>query len=225
MRKISMNSMHIETATPARFVKSIHLHGLELAVLNAGGIDYIPAKPLCDLAGVNWRTARRTLETGDNARLFGTKRLVPPQIEGLNGHLMVKTGGGGGYKASPLDIESVLCMRMDCSRGYLFKISTDRMRAKGNHDGADQLHALQKEWAKVLHAYETHGIAVKAGRANKPRELLQWVRLRDSLKDPQQRRIVEAILDDELNALGLPADTLDDSQLPLPLPAAPVPQP
>jgi len=213
-----MTTEHTETTTPARSVRSIRFHGLELALLNAEDVDYIPAKPLCDLAGVNWRTARRTLESGDNARLFGTKRLAPPLIEGLNGHLGAKMGEGPGYKASPL--ESVLCLRMDCSRGYLFKISTDRMRAKGNHDGADQLHALQKEWAKVLHDYETHGIAVKPGRKNALDELLKMTKLRNQLSDPQKRRYVDQLIHEGLHALGQPADTLDEPQLPLPLPAA-----
>jgi len=187
-----------------------------LALLNADGLDYIPAKPLCDLAGVNWRTARRTLETGDNARLFGTKRLVPPPISGLNDHFGAKTGGVPGYKASPLD--GVLCLRMNRSRGFLFKISTDRMRAKGNHAGADQLLALQEEWAKVLHDYETHGIAVKAGQRNALGELARTARTIEQIRDPGIRQMLAAALHDELTALGLLADTLDDDQLPLPLP-------
>jgi len=220
-----MTTEHTETATPARFVKHIRFHGLELALLNADGVDYIPAKPLCDLAELDWKSAKRTLQSPDKVYLFGIKRLIPPHIEGLGGlkpprsrHKMAKTGGEPGDKASP--IEGVLCLRLDCSRMYVAQISTERMRANGNHAGADRVRALQKEWAKVLHDYETHGIAVKGGPHNALRELAQTARAIEQLRDPRIRQMLAAALHDELTALGLPVDTLDDAQLPLPLPAA-----
>jgi|GEM_PF-5530342 len=71
--------------THARFVNTIHFHGLNVAVLNAGGIDYIPARPLCELAGLDWKGAKRSLHRPDKVYLYDLKRLIPPHIEGLGG--------------------------------------------------------------------------------------------------------------------------------------------
>jgi len=220
-----MTTGHTETATPARFVKSIHFHGLELAVLNADGIDYIPAKPLCDLAGLDWKSAKRTLQSPDKVYLYDIKRLIPPHIEGLGGlkppRSSHKTTKNEGESELKLQNDGVLCLRLDCSRMYVAQISTERMRANGNDAGADRVRALQKEWARVLHAYETHGIAVKGGQRNALRELAQTARTIEQIRDPGTRQMLAAALHDELAVLGLPADTLDNIQLPLPLPAAP----
>ena len=68
-----------------RAVNFINFHGLTMLVVEHQGIDYIEAKPLCDLSGIDWRGARRALQEGDNAVLYGVQRLIPPQIAGVGG--------------------------------------------------------------------------------------------------------------------------------------------
>ena len=55
---------------------------------------------------------------------------------------------------------------------FLARISTANMRSKGNEDGAAAVLALQIEWAEALHAYETHGMAIKKGHREGLSELM-----------------------------------------------------
>lgn len=95
---------------------------------------------------------------------------------------------------------------------FLARVSTNNMRAKGSHTAADQLLALQTEWAQVLHRYETHGIAMKAQRSNTLRDLLALARVRDGMRDPREQRAFTHLLHEEMRAIGLPLDALDDPQ-------------
>ena len=169
-------------------VNFINFHGLNLLVARHQGVDYVEAKPLSDLSGVDWRGARRALQEGDNARLYGVQRLIPPQIAGL-----------GGLKSPE---EGVLYLRLDRARMYLARISTDRMRANGNAEGAEKVLALQTEWAEALHAYETQGIAVKSTRNSQIREINGLLRSIHLAKTPDIRAALEQLLREELAALG-----------------------
>ncbi|HDX0791815.1 TPA: phage antirepressor N-terminal domain-containing protein [Stenotrophomonas maltophilia] len=186
-----------------RAVNFINFHGLTLMVVEHEGVEYVEAKPLTDLAGIDWRGARRALQEGDSAILYGATRLEPPSIAGL-----------GGLKSPP---EGVLYLRLDRSRMYMARISTDRMRANGNGDAADQVLALQIEWAGVLHRYETQGIAMKNGRNGILRDLLALAKTRDGLNDPRERSAFTHLLHEEMRAIGLPMDSLDAPQGKLPL--------
>jgi len=55
----------------------------------------------------------------------------------------------------------------------LIGINPKRVQANGNAEAAQWLMALHHEWADVLHRYETHGIAMKAGRHSALKELLR----------------------------------------------------
>ncbi len=186
-----------------RAVNFISFHGLTLMVVEHEGVEYVEAKPLCELAGVQWKGAQRTLEGGDNAILFGIRRLSPPEIAGLGTAKCPESG--------------VLYLRLDRSRMYLARISTDRMRANGNVDAADQVLALQIEWAGVLHRYETHGIATKSSRIGALRELLQAAKIRDGLADVRERTAFTHMLHEEMVAAGLPLELFDPPQRQLPL--------
>ena len=179
-------------------VNFIHFHGLLLLVVHHDGIDYLPAKPLCDLAGLRWKSAQRTLLDGDNAVLYGMQRLIPPVFAGHG-----PTCGSQ---------EAVLHLRLDRSLMFLARISTNHMRAKGHTTSADAVLALQIELAQVLHRYETHGLAVKAVRSNTLRDLHQFARTRNLLTDMGERRAFTLLLRRELLDLGLPADLFDEAQ-------------
>lgn len=188
-----------------RAVNFIRFHGLTLLVVEHGGIEYVPAKPFTELACVDWKGAKRALTTGDSAVLYGTRVLLPPEIR----------GAGGASSPRPR-----VYIRLDRAHMYLARINTNQMRVQGNAAGADQLLALQIEWAEALHRYETQGMAVKAGRAGALRELHQLARTRALLSDPRERQALTALLHAELEALGLPVDTFEPAQGTLPLGAA-----
>lgn len=191
------------TVPAARAVGFIRFHGLTLLVVAHEGVEYVPAKPFAELAGVDWKGAKRALSSGDSAVLYGTRAFLPPEIRGAGGDITPRN--------------AVLYLRLDRARMYLARINTDRMRSHGNASGADHLLALQIEWAEALHAYETHGVAIKAGRAGAVRELHQLARTRMLVTDPRERRALTALLHAELRALGLPVDSFDDPQGQLPL--------
>jgi len=198
--------MNTDTATPARprAIGFIHFHGRDLLVVGHQGIHYTAAKPLSDTCELDWRSTKHTLSTDENADFYGTTRLSPPDIEG--------SGGTSTPRAK-------LYVRLDRVHMFITRINTAHIRAKGKPATADFILALQHEWADALYAYETHGIAVKPGRqGSKADELLKWAKLRNQLGSAEDRRRIDQLLHDELAALGLPVNTLDDAQLLLPLP-------
>ncbi|MES9901103.1 MAG: hypothetical protein ABW168_00305 [Sedimenticola sp.] len=129
----------------------INFHGLTLLVAESEGVKYLPAKPLADLARVDWRSAKKTIQERDNAILYGTTWLIPP---------VFAAEGGTSTPTKP-----ALYIRLDRSTMYLARINTKMMRGKGSEDAAEALLTLQIEWAQALHAYETNGFATKPDQA------------------------------------------------------------
>jgi len=186
------------TPSVARFVNTIRFYDLILPVQAVNTLDYLPLKPLNDFIGMDWRTTKDTIQSGDNAKLLEPLWL-PPVCIAVGGGLMPPS-------------KAVLHIRLDRAHMYLARINTDRVRVNGNVHAADFLLALQLEWAKALHAYETHGIAVKPGRAQVLRELHHMIRSRERLRDPGERAALTALIHEELAAMGLPAESLANEQ-------------
>ncbi len=130
-----------------KVVNFIDFHGINLCVVEHNDIEYVYAKPLSDLAGLDWRRTKRTIIEEENAFLYG--------VITLNHPLFVAEGGS---RATP---SQGIYMRIDRARMYLARINTRHMKAKGNTDAAEKLLLLQVEWADVLHAYETKGVVIK----------------------------------------------------------------
>ena len=57
----------------ARPVSLLPFHGLMLTVLEAQGVQYVPFRPVVSLLGLDWKMARRTAGTADNAELYGCR--------------------------------------------------------------------------------------------------------------------------------------------------------
>lgn len=184
----------------------IRFHGLLLWVLEHDGADYVQAKPLADLAGIDWRRAKSTLQDADNAVLSAVKWLQPPVFASEAG---LKT-------PAP---KPVLCLRLDRARMYLARIQTSRMRANGNITGADLLLALQEEWAQALHDYETHGVAIKRGRADLRRQeeasLIALSKAMHAATDAGMKAAFTAMVRDKLAALGYPVAAAPQGRLAL----------
>ena len=167
----------------ARPVSLLPFHGLMLTVLTAQGVQYVPFRPVVSLLGLDWKMARRTASTTDNAELYGLQELAclptdvylgePEAVEALLAGQNCSAGPasagcqtanpGYGYPEKTL-LTKQLCLRLDRVHMYLARVNTSILRAKGKADAADWLLAMQKEWAGALYQYEMHGIAVKAGQ-------------------------------------------------------------
>lgn len=196
-----------------RPVGFINFHGMTLLVLEHNGIEYVGARPLAELSGTNWKSARQTLLTPENVRLYGTKEIPEPRISLQTAEFV---GGQGDFGSDITPEKTVLCLELEFARMYLARIDTSRMRSHGNEDGAERLLTLQKEWAKVLHAYETHGIAVKAERKSALAELLALINACHKAS-PDKKPGLNWLIDQQMQELGIPHDFLKDPQTSLPL--------
>lgn len=199
----------IQTTQPVNFIR---FHGFTLLVVAHDGIEYIEARPLCEVIGLNWRRARDTVQSGDNATLYGTCSLTPPQFGNFEAPRGIEnTSGEGGQDDEETEIPAIrssLHIRLDRSRMFLARINTNQMRAQGNESAADLLLALQIEWAAALHIYETDGVAIKKGHRENRSDLLGLIKARNTTTNVGERAALTAMIADACAALGypLPAD-------------------
>lgn len=153
------------TEAKIRFKTIIEFQSMLLTVITYDSKDYMPLKPIVDMLGLQWKSARESAFSGDNGELYGTSELNEPNFNSAD---TLK----GAKKSVFILLEAVEI--------YLARVNTSRVRANGNEKSADYLLALQKEWRKALHDYETKGIAFKA---NKGSDLVKL----DKIKDPHIR--------------------------------------
>ena len=205
------------TTQPVSFIR---FHGMTLLVVENGGKHYVEAKPLNDLVGLNWRTTRPTITSGDNVILYGIRRLVPPSFnvlgspstpESASGSPSVDVSGIAGCpQTANLDgpSEGVLHILFERVQMFLARVNTSQMRVQGNVTGANYLLALQIEWAQALHSYETNGVARKNGHKEGLAELMGLYKVRSLAETPGERAALAALFRDSFEALGhpLPAD-------------------
>lgn len=158
------------------------------------GHQRVPLKPIADVIGINWQTITRRLEEGRY----------------LHRRLGVKvTPSRGGQKAD-------ICIRIDRVTAFLYSLNPEMVRGKGNAEAADWLEAKHSEWDDALHDYETHGVALKAGRSNAVTEALNLLKAKHTAK-PEDRAWIDHLLQQQLQLLGIPEALLASPQHPLPL--------
>tara|TARA_R110002020_G_scaffold474773_2_gene707339 strand:- start:4036 stop:4695 length:660 start_codon:yes stop_codon:yes gene_type:complete len=211
---MSTNTQKPITANPIEMIK---FHGIGLFIYSTGNQKYIPIRPITDLVGTDWRTARKSLISGDNADLFGTTTLLVPKIDNSGG-LMLEIEGVSTPLDNPLSTEDtqknelidILCIRLDRVHMYLARINTSRLRANGNTTSADYLLKLQHEWADALHDYETNGIAVNKTIFDNTKQLKVLVDIYSKLTDKQQKLIISKQID---HALGIHRSDSGNKQL------------
>lgn len=153
------------TEPTAKFKTIIEFHGMLLTVITFENKDYVQLKPIVDMLGTKWDSVRRNVFLGDNAEIYGTQLLFKPEFDVVEP-----------LKRSKKSVHILL----EATETFLMKTDTNRIRANGNEKAADYLLALQKEWRKALHDYETKGIAFKASKGS------DLVKL-DKIKDPHIR--------------------------------------
>ena len=150
------------TEPSVKFKTIIEFHGMLLTVITFENKDYVPLKPIVDMLGTKWDTARKSAFHGDNAEIYGTELLKTPVFNDID---------------PSRGVQKTVYILLEATETFLMKTNTNNIRAKGNEKTADYLLALQKEWRKALHDYETKGIAFKA---NKGSDLVKL----DKIKDP-----------------------------------------
>lgn len=198
------------TNTPAQLIANpteiINFHGLILFTYKASHQVYIPIKPIVDLIGTDWRTARKSITSGDNVDLFGTTTLLVPKIDNSGGLMLTETDSSNSpkdeiktEKTQNSGLYELLCIRFDRVHMYLARINTSRLRVNGNVKAADYLLKLQHEWADVLNDYETHGIAVNKSLFDNAKHLKTLADVYHKLDDKQQRYLVSKQIDAALN--------------------------
>lgn len=187
--------------------KTMNFHGLLLFVYSTGDQQYIPIRPIIDLIGTDWRTARKSIITGDSADLFGTTSLLTAKIDNSGG-LMLEIGGVSTPSQSSSDTSNarndelieLLCIRLDRVHMYLARVNTSRLRVNGKFKAADYLLKLQHEWADALHDYENHGIAINKAGFDSTKQLKMLYEIYQKATDKQQRLIISSQID---HALGI----------------------
>jgi hypothetical protein len=165
---MKMNANNLETTA----TRLINFHGLTLAVVEHESIEYIAAKPLVDLTGIQWTRARKTLFSDDNAILYATKELNMPIFDGFG---------------IPRDTKTAVYIRLDRSTMFLARVNTAQMRANGKENAADALLKLQIEWAEALHNYETNGIAFKTQQRDK--DMFGLISKLDSVRNLELKKV------------------------------------
>lgn len=191
--------MNTEPAT--RVVNLINFHGLTLWVVEAEGVEYVYAKPLSDLAGLDWRRSKRTISEEENATLYGTRTLNHPVFV-----------AEGGASATPSE---GLYIRLDRARMYLARINTRHMKAQGNVEAAEALLQLQIEWAEALHRYETDGVAYKKAEKEERNQLISLLKARQQQPTQGERQAITRMIRDSFSDLGYPVEKDPQGELEL----------
>lgn len=153
----------------SKFKTILSFHGILLTVVEHKGIDYIPLKPIVEMLGTQWKTARETAISGDNAKLYGTCELNEPVFNSFD---------------TLKGTKKAVFILLEAGEMYLTRVNTSRLRSNGNESSADYLLALQKEWRKALHDYETLGFAVKPKLSS-----IDAIAKIDRIKNPELKRL------------------------------------
>jgi hypothetical protein len=221
----------IDNATKA--VSFFDFHGMTMLVTRHQGKRYVEAKPFGDLLGMRWRTLRETLQSGDNAILYGTKRLIPPVFNifvAKNDRLNESGIEVSGPPRGPLDpvcdvVEDgsetentsengVLHILFERVQMFLARVNTTQMRVQGNVMGANYLLALQIEWAQVLHQYEAGDVVSKKGRMDDQAFVANLMKTR-ALAKPYELAAFDRMLRDAMADMGYQLDFDPQQALPL----------
>lgn len=134
--------------------------GMQLPVIKGeDGIDRIPLKPIVvDIFELKWETQREKVQ--EQAERLGIAKGTPPASGALRKGTPSSRGTLG--KGTPssrgtLQAQEMVCIRVDKVASFLFMISTNQVRARGNVSGAAFLKQKQDEWDAVLYEYERMG--------------------------------------------------------------------
>jgi hypothetical protein len=206
------------TDNTTRAVSFFDFHGMTMLVAENGGKRYVEAKPLSDLVGLNWRTTRPTITSGDNLILYGICRLIPPAFNVLgSARAPLDHVSGVPEQGSETEIASengVLHILFERIHMFLARISTSQMRVQGNVTAANYLLSLQIEWAQVLHKYEMGDVVSKKSLADDANLVMNLMKAR-AIAKPREALAYDTMIANAFAAMGY--ELPDDPQKSLPL--------
>lgn len=162
------------------FKTIIHFHGMLLTVLEKDGKEYVPLKPIVEMLGTQWKTAREKAFSGDNAELYGTCELNEPIFNTKN---------------TPRGTKKSVFIELEATEAFLMRTNTNQIRRHGQESVANYLLALQKEWKKALHDYETKGIAMKANATS--HQLINDLSKIDKMQNAKLKQIAAKQLNED----------------------------
>ena len=219
----------------AEMTHFIKMRELTVPVFNLNGVEYVPARELVDYAGINWRSALKTIFTEENTFLYGTCRLDVALYEPNRrtsttvNQLATQNTRNNDDKTASIDtnrrdittvmqsniaknlqVSEIVCFKLKQAYMYLANISVGRMKSHDKADSAKRLLAIQVEWAEALHDYETHGIAVNKSVFDNTKQLKVLVDIYSKLTDKQQKHVVSKQID---HALGVHRSDNGNKQL------------
>lgn len=103
-------------------------------VIGEEGREMVPAKPIIEALGVQWRRQ--------------WERMQGPYLTRRLGVSVVQLDYAGQSR-------EMVCIRLDRVAAMLNQINPENVRGAGNEMGADLLEAKQTEWDDLIHEYET----------------------------------------------------------------------
>jgi len=182
------------------FKQIIPFHGILISVVEHNGTDYIPLKPIVELLGTQWKTAREKAFFGDNKELFGTCELNEPIFNTFH---------------TPRGAKKAVFILLEAGEMYLMKTNTNQIRKNGNASTADYLLKLQKEWRKALHDYQNKGIAVKSKSLDQKKELKELFNARKLATKPAEKEALSKMIEHQMAELGYPLTPDPQGELPV----------
>lgn len=165
-------------------------------VLGEEGHEMVPAKPIIEAVGAQWRRQWERMQTP-----YLTRRL---------GVCVVQMYYAGQSR-------EMVCIRLNRVTALLNQLNPESVRSAGNEAAADFLEAKQAEWDDLIHEYETRkgGMLQAATREQslKLRLYLAVLREKRATSDAHDRASLSAHARALSAAAGIPyqADLIDDA--------------
>lgn len=166
-----------------------------LPIINCDdGHQRVPLKPISDQIGLDWKTQKRKLLGNDYfverfGLILGEARI--PQNEDLGETSLPHTSEIRQVFIPQLEEIGLkrdqYLIRVDRVTAFLNSLNPHNIGAKGNEDSAAWLMAKHQEWDDALHAYETHGVAVKPGKCAD--EVIRALSRIDRIGNPSLKQI------------------------------------
>lgn len=187
----------------SKYIKpTLVILGREIRTIEVNGTHYVSARGTTSVFDLDWRRQKQHLLEEDSVILYGVIDISAPEYADI-------VSISSGY-LSRSDREDTIFMRIDRAMMFIARVSTYRLRANGNHDGADAILSKQIEFAQALHDYETFGIAVNKNHWGQS-EVLRKQRLavvalinaKNKASDKADRQLLESMIRtaaDECNA-------------------------
>jgi len=188
------------------------------------GRDIVPLKPISDIFGLQWSRQKKKFGIKDEAcgvHMYPAGPEKPAKTAGESAENGTADEPKPPYLARRLGLclaefnfagqsRQMLAIRLDRVAAYLYRLNPEQVRTGGNVDGADFLQQKQEEWDDVLHQYESaEGIMsrnermAQTAQIQAARALLSAIKEKRVSEDPQQRLILEQLIQSMARKVGI----------------------